>query len=90
MQLLAFGMNHRSAAVEVREALVFSPDQVSEALHQAQDSVPFEEVALLSTCNRTEIYGIVAEQLTSDQVYESLLQWLAAYHNVNILSLIHI
>ena len=58
MNLIALGINHNSAAVEVRERVAFAPEQVSEALVDACDSLAMEEVVVLSTCNRTEIYSV--------------------------------
>ena len=59
MNLIALGINHNSAALEVRERVAFAPEQVSEALVDACDAVQVEEVVILSTCNRTEVYAIV-------------------------------
>lgn len=75
MTLIAFGINHNTAPVEVREAVSFSPDQMLQALKQARLSAATREVAILSTCNRTEIY---AEVDTADG--NSLLTWLAQFH----------
>lgn len=56
MDLKVVGLNHRSAPLEIRESLAFSPDQVERALKTWSDRfAPFEAV-LLSTCNRTELY----------------------------------
>ena len=60
MNLIALGINHNTAAVEVRERVAFAPEQVNEALADACESSQVEEVVILSTCNRTEVY-VVAE-----------------------------
>lgn len=78
MTLIALGINHNTASVEVREAVAFSPEQMADALRKASGDAGFQEVAILSTCNRTEIYVDTGEQgLGSEQ----LLKWLAEYHN---------
>ena len=59
MTLLAFGLNHATAPIEVRERVVFSPDRLPEALHALQRDGAATEAAILSTCNRTEIYCAV-------------------------------
>lgn len=76
MTLLAFGINHNTASVSLREQLAFSPEQVEEALLQAR-AAGMEEVAILSTCNRTEIY-------TQGQVSaELVIDWLAQYRKLS-------
>lgn len=56
MTLLAIGVNHKNAPVKIRERLAFGPDIVVAALRAAVEQVGVEEAAILSTCNRTEIY----------------------------------
>jgi len=57
--LLAFGLNHATAPIEVRERVVFSPDMLPEALRALLRDGAAAEAAILSTCNRTEIYCAV-------------------------------
>jgi glutamyl-tRNA reductase len=52
--LIVIGLNHRSAPVEVRERFWFSPSRTVEALQALAQAPGIAEVALLSTCNRTE------------------------------------
>ncbi len=56
MNLIALGINHNYAAVEVRERVAFAPEQAAEALADACAVAHLEELVILSTCNRTEIY----------------------------------
>ena len=56
MQLLAFGLNHETASIELREKAAFGPDLIREALCDLTSSGYAKEAAILSTCNRTEIY----------------------------------
>jgi len=56
MSLLAFGVNHSTAPVELRERVNFGNDIVPEALLQLTREVGVLEAAILSTCSRTEIY----------------------------------
>ena len=58
MHLLALGLNHTTAPVEVRERLAFSESEQAEALQLLVERHQLPEAALLSTCNRTEIYGV--------------------------------
>lgn len=78
MTLIAFGINHNTAPVAVREAVSFSPDQMLKALHHVQNSASAREVAILSTCNRTEIYAEIEGQDGA-----RLLSWLAAFHRTD-------
>lgn len=73
MTLIALGINHNTAAVEVREKVAFSSSQIEPALLAAQETTQVGEIAILSTCNRTEIYC----HLEGD--YLELLRWLADY-----------
>ena len=82
MKLIALGINHNSAAVEVRERVAFAPEQVSEALVDACAAAAVEEVVILSTCNRTELYAISLgpEDLASRAA--QLIEWVANYHHL--------
>ena len=72
MGILAFGISHKSASVDLRGQIAFAPEIVVQTLKAARVSMNVEEIALLSTCNRTEIYlhGEVSDQ--------QLLHWLAS------------
>jgi glutamyl-tRNA reductase len=76
MALFVLGINHSTAPLELRERVAFTPDIMVDALRQAKSRLCMEEVAILSTCNRTEIYACPPPAL------ESLLNWLADYHRV--------
>ena len=84
MTLIALGINHNTASVDVREAVAFSPEQVMQALREAGKGTELQEVAILSTCNRTEIY---AHMNADGQAGQKLLNWLSAFHNTPIESL---
>ena len=79
--LIALGISHNSAAVEVRERVAFAPEQVSEALLDACAMAAVEEVVILSTCNRTEIYAVVPEGVSLDSKAQELIDWVANYHH---------
>lgn len=74
MNLRVVGLNHRSAAIDVRECLAFSAKQVADALFAWQDSTSEYEAVLLSTCNRTEFY--VASEDKELPPTENLLEFL--------------
>ncbi|MEM1156296.1 MAG: glutamyl-tRNA reductase [Pseudomonadota bacterium] len=83
MKLIALGINHNSAAVEVRERVAFAPEQVVEALDDACVQAQVEEVVILSTCNRTELYAIVPENNSMSDKAAQLIDWMANYHHLS-------
>ncbi|HFD10946.1 MAG TPA: glutamyl-tRNA reductase [Crenotrichaceae bacterium] len=78
MELLAFGLNHKSAPVSIREQLAFTPDNVIHALQELTEIPQVSGAAILSTCNRTELYCGVK----SENPHQALLDWLAGYHQL--------
>lgn len=74
--IFTLGINHHSAPLAIREKVAFGADRLRHALSDLTRSRPVKEVAILSTCNRTEIY-CAAE--TPDVV----IDWLAQYHQVD-------
>ena len=75
MQLFALGINHQTAPLSVREQVVFHAENLVEALRELVDRRPVKEAAIISTCNRTEIYCSTAEP-------HAALDWMAGYHRL--------
>ena len=75
MPLFAFGLNHQTAPLDVRERVVFHAEQVTQALRDLVDRRPVSEAAIISTCNRTEVYCTTAEP-------RAAIDWLADYHHM--------
>jgi len=84
MNLIALGISHNSAAVEVRERVAFAPEQVGEALADACAATGVDEVVILSTCNRTELYAIVPEGSRLEDKAQELIDWMANYHHLSV------
>ena len=61
MEIVLVGLNFRTAPVEVREKVSFSADQARKAGEELRTQGILEETLVLSTCNRTEIYGVHAD-----------------------------
>ncbi len=80
MSIVAVGINHKTAPVAVREKISFNPDKLSVALQEMLAAVQCREVAILSTCNRTELYIVQDGDVKLTQ--ERLVKWLETYHNV--------
>ena len=58
MEIVLIGLNHRTAPVELRERVHFSPEQALQAAAQLRADGVLLEAVLLSTCNRSEVYGV--------------------------------
>jgi glutamyl-tRNA reductase len=76
MSLYTLGLNHHTAPLGVRERVVFHVERLAEALGEAK-RVLAPEAAILSTCNRTEIY--LSGELDADK-HRAATEWLAGYH----------
>jgi glutamyl-tRNA reductase len=70
MSLYALGLNHETAPIAVREKLAFTAAELSVAVAALSHTHGINEAAILSTCNRTELYCATHDA-------EALLHWLA-------------
>ena len=61
MEIVLVGLNHRTAPVEVRERVSFTTEQAGRAASELRARGIFEESLVLSTCNRSELYGVPPE-----------------------------
>lgn len=61
VHILAVGLNHKTAPVEIRERLAFSASSLGPALQALVRREGLTEAAILSTCNRAEIYTVTME-----------------------------
>ncbi|SFX66594.1 glutamyl-tRNA reductase [Marinospirillum alkaliphilum] len=77
MRFLALGINHKTAPVAMRERVAFTPAQLEAASLQLRNHESIKEAAILSTCNRTEIYTLVE---AGDA--RPLLSWLSEFHRL--------
>ena len=78
MQLFALGINHRTAPLDLREQVAFQTECLPQALGDLVRQRRVREAAILSTCNRTEIY-CATEQSDASQL---AADWLAHYHHL--------
>jgi len=72
--LYALGLNHQTAPLALRERVVFHVERLRDALGEIKGNLA-REAAILSTCNRTELYLDVEEPAAA-------AQWLARYHHL--------
>ena len=77
MHLTVLGINHRTAPVEVRSQVAFPPDRLGQALTELRGLDAVDEAAILSTCNRTELYWAGPESPD-----EQVVDWLTGYHGL--------
>jgi glutamyl-tRNA reductase len=56
MQIFTLGLNHHSAPLAIRERIAFTGEGLKGALREIARARPAQEAAILSTCNRTELY----------------------------------
>ncbi|HEV7393308.1 MAG TPA: glutamyl-tRNA reductase [Burkholderiales bacterium] len=75
MQLITFGLNHQTAPLDVRERVVFHPEGLVQALRDLVGQQRVKEAAIISTCNRTEVYCSTDEP-------DHAVGWLADYHHI--------
>ena len=76
MALFTLGINHRTAPLQVREQLAFHAEELRRALSDLMSSGHVHEAAILSTCNRTELY-------CQADTPQAAIDWLADYRRVS-------
>jgi len=91
MQLIAVGLNHTTAPVALREKVAFPADQIGNAVAAARAffggrvaaaSAGNDEAAILSTCNRTELYTAVHMPGGVEEAIDATGHFLAEYHRL--------
>ena len=80
MEIVLVGLNHRTAPVEVRERVSFTTEQSKRASEELRARGILEETLVLSTCNRSEIYGVPPE--SSRESAPGLSSFLSEFHAV--------
>jgi glutamyl-tRNA reductase len=84
VSVFALGLNHTTAPLDLRGRLAFAPEQMTPALQglrqQLQRALP--EAALVSTCNRTELY-VAAPTAPVQDLVRPTLEWLAAQGGIS-------
>ncbi|MBD2682036.1 MULTISPECIES: glutamyl-tRNA reductase [Nostoc] len=84
MNIAVVGLSHKTAPVEVREKLSIPEPQIESAIAHLSSFPHIDEVAILSTCNRLEIYIVTSE---TDQGIREVTQFLAEYSKLPVTSL---
>ncbi|MCW9013538.1 MAG: glutamyl-tRNA reductase [Gammaproteobacteria bacterium] len=82
MSLITLGLNHKTTSVKMRERLAFTPENLPEAVKSLAELNCISEAAILSTCNRTELYCTI----NSDENRENdrqLIEWFCNFHKIS-------
>ncbi|MGB4248782.1 MAG: glutamyl-tRNA reductase [Pseudohongiellaceae bacterium] len=96
MALVLLGINHNTANVDFREQVAFPPEKVADAIRRATALDGVEELVIVSTCNRTELYAQINLgdssavdpdiELSPETLHEQerrLISWLGQYHGLD-------
>ena len=76
MAVWALGINHTTAPLDLRGRFAFAVDQIAPTLTSLRNALSSPEAAIISTCNRTEIY-CAADHLSTVQAMDHTMDWLA-------------
>ncbi|HTW24061.1 MAG TPA: glutamyl-tRNA reductase [Candidatus Baltobacteraceae bacterium] len=80
VHLVLIGCNHRTAPVELRERVAFTQEQALHAATELRRQGILQEAVVLSTCNRSELYGVADAE--SAPVADTLQDFLTSYHGI--------
>jgi glutamyl-tRNA reductase len=80
MEIVLVGLNHRTASLELRERVSFTADQARRAADELRSRGLLEESLVLSTCNRSEVYGVPPE--ASHESAPGLSSFLSEFHSI--------
>src|SRR3989454_9793518 len=80
MEIVLVGLNPRTAPIEVRERVSFTAEQTRRAAEELRARGILEETLVLSTCNRSEVYGVPPE--SSHECAPGLSTFLSEFHSV--------
>lgn len=96
MALVLLGINHNTANIDFRERVAFPPEKVADAIQRATSLAALDELVIVSTCNRTELYAQIdlgeaaladpecaPDDATLREQELRLLDWLSQYHGLD-------
>jgi len=82
MTLFALGLNHQTAPLEIRERVAFATHALEGALSELVRGRGASEAAIVSTCNRTELYLSAGEPRGAAPEPKAFVDWLSEYHRL--------
>src|SRR5258705_6937392 len=80
MEIVLIGLNHLTASVDLRERVAFTQEKAQQAVEQLRSGGVLSETLVLSTCNRSELYGVPPESAGDSAA--AVEQFLAQFHRV--------
>src|SRR5437764_2872767 len=80
MEIVLIGLNHQTASVELRERVSFTNEEAQRAAEQLRSGGVLCETLVLSTCNRSELYGVPPELSAGSAA--AMEQFLAKFHHI--------
>ena len=80
IQVALIGCNHRTAPVEFRERVAFTPEQALHAADELRRQGILEEAVVLSTCNRSELYGVPSD--IGPNATEAMEVFFTSFHRI--------
>ncbi|MGC1657938.1 MAG: glutamyl-tRNA reductase [Candidatus Acidiferrales bacterium] len=81
VEIALIGCNHRTAPVELRERVAFTPEQAIRAASELRRLGVIEEAVIVSTCNRSELYGVSSE--STESAPSVMTSYLAEFHKLS-------
>ncbi|KAB0671593.1 glutamyl-tRNA reductase [Oryzomonas sagensis] len=84
MNIIVVGLSHKTATVEIREKVAFSPNLIEKPLHELVALDEIVEGVIVSTCNRVEIYATTRDIAGG---IARIKRFLAEYHHIPLESL---
>ena len=82
MSFFALGVNHQTASVALREQIAFNAEKLSVLLAQQSHNTELNDLVVVSTCNRTEVYAI-------SENADMVLNWLAQANDLDVKQLVN-
>ncbi len=79
-EIALIGCNHQTAPLELRERVAFTPEQALRAAKELCNSGTIEEAIIVSTCNRSELYGVAEESVES--LPDTLISYFSDFHKL--------
>jgi glutamyl-tRNA reductase len=88
-ELLAIGISHKTAPVEIRERLALPDARATEFLRDLRGTADVHEAVAISTCNRTELYLVVGDPVEAESRVLSMLSSQAGIRPTELASAIY-
>ncbi|WP_298433655.1 glutamyl-tRNA reductase [Geobacter sp.] len=80
MEIIVVGLSHKTASVDIREKVAFSPTQMEKPLRAVVELPEITEAVIVSTCNRVEIYATTRDIAGG---MARIKRFLADYHGIS-------